>query len=180
MSVAVPRTTLLLAITSAISLVPYADPQGRFRLLRPAAWQVERVQVNLMETVFYRDDPHRGPRVVVVRQAPLAASGLRQAACLMLQYVRPADTMPPQSGPWPRRRCGFPWSFHASAATSAEGEAIWQVGRLRERALYRIRLLRESGGDVLQVDFLAGVAPVDEFSDLRPVFRRILRSYRTP
>lgn len=94
----------------------------------------------------------------------------------MLQYVRPADTMPPQSGPWPRRRCGFPWSFHASAATSAEGEAIWQVGRLRERALYRIRLLRESGGDVLQVDFLAGVAPVDEFSDLRPVFRRILCS----
>ncbi|MDR7416006.1 MAG: hypothetical protein QN200_05985 [Armatimonadota bacterium] len=171
--------SLLLAVSTLTRLVPYTDAEARFRVLRPAAWQVERVRVNLMETVFYRDHPRRGPRAVVVPQAQVAASTLREAACLMLQYVRPADIVPPRSGPWPRRRCGFPWSFHTAATTSGEGEAAWQAGRARERTLYRIRLIQKSGG-VLQVDFLAGVAPADEFISLRPIFRQVIRSYRAP
>lgn len=164
---------------AVVTLVPYTDTEGRFHVLRPAAWKVERVQVDLMETLFYRDRPRRGPRVVVVPQAPVAASTLREAACLLLQYVRPAGTGNLQSGPWPRQRCGFPWSFHTAAAASGEGEAAWQAGHARERALYRIRMIQGSGG-ALRVDFLAGIAPADEFASFRAVFRRILRSYRAP
>ncbi len=181
MSVAVPRTILFLAISTALSLVPYTDSEGAFRVLRPAGWNVERVQVGLLETVFYRDYPRRGPRVVVIPEAPVAATTLREAACLLLQYVRPADpSAPPRPGPWPERTCPFPWSFRAGSRISWEGAATWWVDTVRERALFRIRSLGNLRAGGLEVAFLAVVAPAGEFAGFERVFRRILESYRAP
>ena len=181
MSAAVPRTALLLAIPTALSLVPYTDPEGAFRVLRPAGWKVERVQVGLRETVFYRDDPRRGPRVVVIPEAPVAASTLREATCLLLQYVRPANpSAPPRPGPWPERTCPFPWSFRAGSRISGEGAATWRASTVRERALFRIRPLGELRAGGLEVTFLAVVSPAGEFASFERVFRRILESYRAP
>lgn len=167
---------VFLAVSTAVQLVPYADPEGAFRMLRPAAWKVQRVEVGLMETVFYRDHPRRGPRVVVIPGAPVAATTLRRAACSLLQYVRPSGPATP--GSWPEPECRFPWSFRPHQPTDADGEATWTAGSGRERTLFWVRLLRRPDPGTLQVDFLAAVAPAGEFAALRAAFLEVLSSYR--
>lgn len=167
---------VFLTVLSTLRLVPYTDPEGAFWMLRPAGWKVERVQVDLMETVFYRDRPRGGPRVVVIPKAPVAASTLRRAACSLLQYVRPAGPITP--GSWPEPECRFPWSFRPRGHTDADGEARWAVGSTPERALFRVRLIRRADPGTLELDFLAALAPEGEFAALHGTFREILRSYR--
>ncbi len=153
------------AQTAAVRLQPYADAEGSFRILRPVGWRVHRA-LDVGMVVFYRDDPFRGARFVVLPELPVRGRlTVPQAARILLVEFLPVGKQP-----------AFRWHLTREDAERGEGEARWRETSSNTRMLFWLRILY-GGSDVTGLELLAGLAPEAEFRPLLSLFRAMRASY---